>query len=517
MPTLQLHDFQETFKGDIRNALRQPAPEGKNKRRVIAQLPTGGGKTVTASSMIQSSAKMGYQSIFIVHGRQLVFQASRTLDRYGIDHGVIMAGAHPKSVHAPVQVASVDTLASWLRKGNDHMLPYAQLLIVDEAHESTSGLWQTVLGHYSDSVIVGLTATPAKGDGSGLGEVYQDIVQGPSVQWLTDHGFLVPADYYSLDVPDLSGVGSSGGDWIGTQLDEFMSGKALVGDVVKTWRKHADGRPTIVFAAGVRHSKYIEEAFQTAGVRAFHIDANTPQADRDKAFQAIAAGDLDVLTNNRVLNRGFDCPAIEVCIDAAPTQSHVMHLQKLGRVLRTSDGKDRCLILDHTGNLLRHGPVTREHAWDLDPGEDGAAERARERLEALGKEMVCPQCGAIFTGHSRCVKCGWEIPQGEATPQNIQQIAGELRKLTPEYWDELRAERERELTGDQKREWFGMLLYEAKRRGYSHGWAAHVYKARTGAWPNHHIKGGAIEAPPTPEVTSYISLRDTKRRKAIRA
>ncbi len=517
MQQLQLRPHQETFLSDIRDSLQQKSrDENGYQRRVIAQAPTGMGKTVTAVAMQNMAREKQRRSLFLVHGRQLVYQASRMFTKYGIEHGVIMANSYAKTVDAPIQVASIDTLASYVRNGRLHYLPPADLLIVDEAHESVSQKWTSVLDLYQGAVVVGLTATPARTDGTSLTHVYEDLVLGPSVQWLTDNEYLVPADYYSIRVPDLSELKVAMGEYVGSELDEFMRNKSLVGDVVDTWRRYARGRPTIVFAAGVPHSKWVVEQFNDAGVSAFHIDANTPQDVRDAAIAAVEDGTLQVISNYRVFNRGFDCPAISCCIDAAPTRSVVTHLQKYGRVLRTHDGKENCIILDHTGNVLRHGPVTRDYSWDLHGGKEWEANVARERIEELAREMICERCGAVFSSRSSCPACGWQIPVRDAPSEAVEQVRGELRKVTPEYWEELQRQREAELaarvTTEDKRRWYGMLLHVAQERGYKAGWVNMVYHARLGVWPNHSIKKAARPVRPDAEVMNYISHRIRKQR-----
>jgi superfamily II DNA or RNA helicase len=248
-------------------------------RKLIIQLPTGAGKTVIVSEMIRRAVASGNHVLFLVHRRELTKQASVKLFRFGVDHGIIQAG-FPERRHERVQIASIATLYTRAIAGRAREMPDADLIVVDEAHHSRARTWQRIIGHYPDATVVGLTATPARHDGKGLGNLFERILSPVSVADLTPQ-YLVPAVYYAPVQPDLKGVQVSRGDYVESQLAERVNTQKLVGDIVEHIHKIGAGRRTAVFAVNVAHSVNIRDEIRRSGLRAEHIDGTTPLEERD--------------------------------------------------------------------------------------------------------------------------------------------------------------------------------------------------------------------------------------------
>lgn len=248
-------------------------------RRILVVLPTGGGKTIIMAQIILDYLASGGGVLVLAHRRELIAQNSAKLHAAGADHGIIQAG-FPTRPGERVQVASVQTLHARAVRTAAIDMPPATLVIVDEAHHVRARTYRQILDAYPDATVIGLTATPCRSDGRGLGAVFQAIVEGPSVAELIATGFLVPTRVYAPSVPDLAGVKVERGDYVERQLAARMDDAKLIGDVVTHWHRLADRRRTVVFATGVAHSLHLRDEFRRSGVLAEHIDGETPIEER---------------------------------------------------------------------------------------------------------------------------------------------------------------------------------------------------------------------------------------------
>ena len=232
---MELRNYQEQAITDLSHSL------GKGNKRVILQAATGSGKTVMASSIVQRAIKKGNSVLFLAHRRELISQCSNKLNLFGIGHGVIMAGETNEAWH-PVQIASVDTLRARAISTKRMRLPKADIIIIDECHRTLSNTYRKIIKAYEGNIVLGLTATPCRGDGLGLGHVYQDMVCAPTIQHLTDEGHLVPAKYFAPSIPDLMGIKIVAGDYNKKHLAKKMDTPKLVGDIVTNWLSIANGK-----------------------------------------------------------------------------------------------------------------------------------------------------------------------------------------------------------------------------------------------------------------------------------
>jgi superfamily II DNA or RNA helicase len=224
-------------------------------KRPLVVSPTGSGKTVIASAIIERNRNK--HVLFLAHRRELIHQPISTLKKCGVSAGYILAGMAPSNM-AQVQVGSIQTLTSRYIRG-DRDLPHADIVFIDEAHHSRARTYQAVIEAYPEAKVIGMTATPCRRDGRGLGNVFTDLVLAPSVEELIAQGHLVGTRVFSWNV-DLKGIRTSKGDYVESELEARMNTDKLVGDIISHHQRHAQGRPTVLFASGGR-------AFHSPGAR----------------------------------------------------------------------------------------------------------------------------------------------------------------------------------------------------------------------------------------------------------
>jgi DNA repair protein RadD len=354
--------------------------------------------------------------------------------------------------------------------------------------------YRRILEAYPDAIIIGLTATPCRDDGRGLGNVFDVLVECPDVLELTRGKFLVPARIYAPTTPDLKGLPTARGDYVEAALAERMDKAQLVGDVVTHWHRLAERRSTIVYATSVAHSVHLRDEFRRSSVLAEHISGSTPTEERDAILARLARGEVEIVCNCMVLTEGFDAPDVGCLVLARPTKSLGLFRQMIGRALRPAPGKVDALILDHAGAVFTHGFPDDPIEWTLH--EDRRAEnkahsaRIQHRAPAL---TDCPECRAVRFEGQPCPACGWR-PRPKAVAVDV--IDGDLGRV----------ERDRSVvaTALDRRRFYSQLLYIASERGYQRGWAGHKFKEKFGAWPSWRY---AEPLPPDDAVRSWVRSR----------
>lgn len=381
-------------------------------RAVLAVLSTGAGKTVCFSYIAQAAAKKGNRVLILVHRQELLDQASRSMP---VPHGIIAANRGMDLSHA-VQVASVQTVARRL-----HLLPrdFFQLIVVDEAHHTSAGTWDKTIQHFHAAKLLGVTATPIRGDGRGLGGHYQVMVEGPTAQQLTDDGYLAPAKVLAPPGFDSAGLRKRMGDFDTKDAEQRVG--TIMGDCVGHYRKHLSGQTAIAFCCSVAHAEATARLFQSAGIAAASIDGTMSSERRRDLLSELGTGRLKVLTSCALIGEGVDVPSVGGCILLRPTASVGLHLQMIGRCLRPQPGK-RAVVLDHVGNTLRLGHHLEERDWTL----DGIKKRDREAAPSV---KVCPACFATSPSTAQvCGDCGHEFAPPER--RELKQVDGELVELS---------------------------------------------------------------------------------------
>lgn len=349
-------------------------------RRVLAQLPTGGGKTVIFASAAGQFTDRGHPVLVLAHREELLLQAKEKLEHVtGQAVGLIKAG-YAEDRSALIQVASVASLAN-------RALPPAALAIVDEAHHSAAQSYQQLLQQYPSAYILGVTATPARLDGRGFKDIYDRLVLGPTVRWAIDRGYLSPFKLFAAPkTVNTQGVKRTAGDYNARQLARAVDTSLVAGDLIEAWRTFAPGKKTVVFAVNVEHSMAIARAYSEAGIPAEHLDGETLDRDRKAVLERFKAGETVILSNCGLFAEGFDLPSVEAVQCVRPTQSLTFWLQMVGRSLRPHPGKDYAVIIDHTENWIVHGTPDRPRHWSLEP----------VTLDGGRWNVVCPNCQHVF-------------------------------------------------------------------------------------------------------------------------
>lgn len=466
---MQLRDYQEKLITDIRGQFQD------KHKRVLAVMPTGAGKTATTAEMIKRTAARGKKCLFTVHRQELMDQSIAAFNEAGIEHGCIAAG-YDSVPDKPVQLASIETLRRRLDKTSFR----PDFVVVDEAAHSCSETWRFVIEHFGGAHIIGLTATPERLDGKGLGSVYQSMVQGPTTAELIDRGYLSQYEYFAPTQPDLTDVRTRLGDFDIEQAAGIMDTPRITGDAIREYAKHCDGKRAVAFCVSVKHSQNTAENFARCGYRALHIDGNTPKSVRRQAISDFRSGIIQILTSVDIFSEGFDLPAVECAILLRPTQSLSMYLQQVGRALRVSPGKEKAIILDHAGNVNRHWLPDEERTWSL----AGRKKMKRADIDAESEVKIrqCPECYCNHKPAPICPACQFEYP---IKSREIEIVDGELtqfvrgKRSAPKVFDSGIAEAK---TRDE-------LEALARDRGYKNPtvWAEIRLSARTGKKPNFAI------------------------------
>jgi len=452
MPAHELRAYQVSAIEAARAARRA------GHRRICIQAPTGSGKTVIAVAVIASAvAQFGSRVLVVAHRKELIDQFWSQLYRAGITAGVMRADDERTDTQLPIQVGTVQTLTR-------RDLPNADLVFVDEAHRCPGDSYQRILAGYPKATVFGLTATPARLDGKPLREHFDQLVPVASYSALIDAGAIVaPIVYAPRTPPNLSKVKKVAGDYHEGELQDVMMGAHVVGDVVRTWLERAEGRSTVVFAVGIEHSRALIERFRDAGVSCEHLDGTTPEDERERILVELEEGKLQLVSNVGVLCEGWDQPRVKCCVMARPTLSLTLWMQCAGRILRPW-GDRPPVILDHSGNVDRHGLPHEDREWSL----EGSVKRARE----TSSYRVCAGCYA-YVETMPCRLCGFAE---ERRARKVKERDGVLERVD--------ANIAKERSADPKRAFFDMQAELARSKGFKPGYAAAKYREKFGdQWP----------------------------------
>ncbi len=457
---IQLRPYQAEIAAAVRRAYRQ----GYLAPLLVA--PCGAGKTVLFSFIASQAAAKANRTLILVHRQELLSQTSATLSRFDVEHGIIAPGA--EETDDLVQVASVQTLVR--RLGRMEWQP--SLIVADEAHHVTQETGHgKVLAHFADAKVLGVTATPERLDGKGLGiqagGFFDALVMGPSVAALVEQGYLSrPVVYAPKTQLDLSGIRTLGGDYEKGALAAAMDRPAIHGDAVKHYRQYCDGAPAIAFCVSVAHAEHVAEAFRQAGFQAASIDGSLDDKTRRQRIEDLGAGKLHVLTSCEIISEGTDIPVVGAALLLRPTQSLSLALQQIGRALRPYPGKEHAVIIDAVGNVLRHGHPLEDRQWSMD-----SKPRRQRKAEDKDKTTVkvCPHCECAHQPAPACPSCGHEYPH---QARHIEQVDGSLVEIKP---DDRRLQAKREQAACKT---LDDLRELAAARGYKPGWANAVWNHR---------------------------------------
>lgn len=461
---LALRDYQLKGVNDIRNVY------AAGQRAPLYVLPTGGGKTVVFSWIAANTSARGKRTLILVHRIELIRQTSAALSKNSVRHGMINPAYTPDPL-APVQVASVQTLVRRLPKLRKDF----DLIVIDEAHHATAGTWRKIIEAIPNARILGVTATPIRSDGTGLGQIcggiFDELIEGPQVPDLINGGYLVPPVIYApRERLDLTGVKMKYGDYDQGQLSERVDKPNITGNAVEHYIKLCKGVPAVAFCVSVKHAEHVAEQFRAAGFRAYAVDGAMNDDDRKRILAGLGNGTVDVVTSCDLISEGTDIPAIGAAILLRPTHSTGLYIQQVGRALRPCAGKDRAIILDHVGNVITHGLPDELRQWSLEGESD---RKKKKKQEAEVKVFQCINCYAIHAPAPFCPQCGHVYPV--KSKQGPEVVDGELAVITAMHAEQIRRARATEV-GRAKT--LDDLKKIEKQRGYKSGWANFVFKSR---------------------------------------
>lgn len=413
-------------------------------RNVCAQLPTGGGKTPILAKIARDNAG---ESVTIAHRQELVGQISLAFARSSIVHRIIAPDSIIRNIgrehldefgrsfinqHSIAAVAGVDTLVARQETLDKNWLTQVTLWQIDEAHHVLQeNKWGQAVSLFPNSRGLGVTATPSRADGKGLGihadGVFHKLVIGPTTRDLINTGYLTE---YEIVIPkndfdrERLVIGASG-DYTPKSLQAEAERSKIIGDIVDNYLVWAFGTQTIVFTISVDTSNEVAQRFNDTGIIAKAVSAKTPEYERFQTIREFRERKIAVLVNCDLFGEGFDVPGVETIIMARPTKSLGLYLQQIGRGLRPATGKTRALIIDHVSNVREHGLPDRPRLWTLD-GRDRRKKQDRDPDDI--PVTTCTECYRVYERiHRACPYCQHEpVPIGRGS---IEQVDGDLTLL----------------------------------------------------------------------------------------
>lgn len=440
---MKLRPYQEQLVNELHTAWK----DGYKAPCIV--LGCGGGKSCIVAEIARRTTWNGKRVLFLVHRKELVDQIFRTFVRWGVLMDLC-------------QIGMVQTFTRRLKK-----LPKPALIITDENHHSTASSYKRIYDYFPNVPRVGVTATPVRLNGDGLGDVNDKLIVGVSTKWLINHKCLAPYDYYAPCITDLTGLHTKMGEYVTADIEKAMIKNTVFGDAIKYYKSLANGKKAVCYCSSLKHSMATAKAFCNAGIRAVHIDGSTPKAERDKIISDFRKGDITILCNVDLISEGFDVPDCECTILLRPTHSLTLYIQQSMRCMRYREGK-KAIIIDHVGNYARHGMPDDDRVWTLEKKKHKSVKKAEE--EQSKKIKSCPEC--FFTFESPppgttpvCPHCGYVFPKAEREVE----VDTEAHLIKVEGF-------KLDFTSPEDCHSYQDLLTYAKEHGYKKGWA--FYQAR---------------------------------------
>lgn len=513
----RLRQAQGLMLTQVRDAVRF------GKKKIVAHLGTGGGKTVFAGMVFYSSFKKNPRSQcwFIVNRNTLADQAKAEFEKFfGFDCGIVQ-GDRPLELHKHVQIATIQTLTNRLNSDNPSVwsqfrnLP-VNVVVADEVHLDFKG-YRDIYDKW-DPLMIGLTATPFT---RGMGLFWDALARPVPMSDLIKDGTLcdyrvracVSVDRNNLEV-------SSTGEYKDSGIEKEVG--RIIGDVYKEWAASDDmkGRPFLGFAKNISSCIALSELFNSNGARTAFVHSKMSDGAVSATLASFKAGHYDGVFSVIKLIEGFDFPdvsALILCSPMAPSKhdpnipnSCNRYVQSAGRGLRSSPGKDYCLIHDHTGNYMQYGAY--ELIENLFPGlDDGKAKKKRltteERIERAPRE--CSNCRMVFSG-ALCCYCGHKPkkPTQFLEAGDLDFADGKMIEIKKACSEKEKRKINREMSWADKAIFYGQLKTYCSMKGMKKGWAAYKYKARFGVWPNDKRVSSAKRVKLTKEVKDWITSQN---------
>lgn len=338
------------------------------------------------AEVVKNAVNKGSHILFIVHRKELSYQIENTLKKHGVD------------------LSHVDILSEKRAKNIMHKLTPPKIIVTDETHHSRAKTYKDIYDYFPNALRVGFTATPWRANGKGFTDIYDEMVKGPTVEWLIKNNKLADYEYKSVVLADESKLKKSRtGDYTKKSMDNAIP-KAIYGNIVENYKKFANGQKTILYAHSVETSKDIAEQFRNAGINAEHADAKTSANERDRIMSDFKNGTIKVLCNVDLISEGFDVPDCTCVILSRPTDSLVLFMQQAMRSMRYQPNK-KALIIDHVGNYARHGLPDTPHDWNK--YFKGYKKKRSKKENDAPKLTECVECFTVYASElDECPNCG---------------------------------------------------------------------------------------------------------------
>jgi superfamily II DNA or RNA helicase len=413
-----LRDYQQ----DIVDALRVKFYRD-GIHSLLAQLPTGAGKTAILSEIFAAVYNNKRRGWFVVPRNELVRQVSAHLTKWRVPHGIIDA-AHKESRIFYIHVVSKDTIIRRLDKIKN--LP--DMIVFDEAHVALDGQAKIMKAAEANPKIkfLGLTATPEREDGRGLSELYEDIIYGASIPYLTEAGYLAPLRYFAPPVEGIESLRMKGGEADESELDAILTERAVYGKAVEYYKQYGrkpDGSwmKALGFCQGVKAAEKQAAEFRAAGFRAEAVLGYMPKTSQRNLIDGLNNGIVQILVNADLLTYGFDSPGIEYGFSLRRTASRALYFQIVGRVIRTAPGKTEALFFDHANSIglhqdPRYPGVPLFYIPDLAWNFEGKEKRKVNRKEKTNIRLCQYNAWEVCTKSYPCQQCEKYVPAKNETP-----------------------------------------------------------------------------------------------------
>ncbi|MDR1541891.1 MAG: DEAD/DEAH box helicase [Clostridiales bacterium] len=439
---IELRPYQEELIADARNAL------ARGYKRICIVLACGGGKSVVAAHIAMLANAKGNRLLFMVHRKELCEQIRETFINCGVDMQL-------------TEVGMQQTLALHL----DRISP-PKIIICDEFHHALAKSYRKIFDHFGNAALVGFTATPVRLNEGGLKAVCDKLITSVSTKWLIENRYLSPARFYSVPLADMSSVKIKRGEYDAAQMSKLLDQRIVYENVLKSYKRIANGKKTIVYCISVAGARETAEMFLNSGYSAVALDGETPKIERSEMLAKFRSGAITVLCNCELFGEGLDVPDVECIILLRKTKSLTLYIQQSMRCMRYVEGKT-AVVIDHVGNIYEHGFPQDDRIWSLD-----------EKEKVVNKDpptKVCPQCSECLPLAAKKCPCGFKFekksPLEADKPEESEER--ELMEITEEYMDYLRLQRYdfyKTLRSYEELEAF------RKARGYKPGWTYYIAK-----------------------------------------
>ena len=451
-----LRDYQI----EIINKTKKSFASGKKRPCIVA--PCGSGKTIIASELTKKTTNKNNSVIFLVHRRELCEQTEEAFKKYGVNMDLCTVGM-------------VQTLTK-------RQLADPKLIIIDENHHVYAKSYTNILDRFPNAYVIGLTATPVRLNGDGLGRINDDLIIGPTVSELIEQNYLAPFKYYSHVSAETSKLQVKRGEFIADEVNRIMGQEFIFGNAVENYKKY-NCKKSIVYCSSIKNSMATAEAFNKSWIPAVHVGGETPKKQREKIMKDFRSGKILALCNVDLVSEGFDVPDCDSCILLRPTMSLTLHIQQSMRPMRYMPNKT-AIIIDQVENYKRHGLPDTPREWSLDA--------KKKQIDNEEKIRVCEKCFNVYDiktilcgecnnwdmrlatcaeckekqqfGYGECISCGSELVRGNIRNEREQIEAEfqEIKSFTYNDWRKCKSIQE--------------LRQLQRARGYKAGFV--YYKAR---------------------------------------